>query len=67
MNSEVHSFFAQREEDPTRFVRRRPYKKNDNAHVEQKNFTHVRNLFGYERIADEYMVQLMNDIYTLHS
>jgi hypothetical protein len=31
------------------FTRSRAYKKNDNAHVEQKNFTHVRELFGYER------------------
>jgi len=63
MNSEVHGFLTKRDEDPISFVRRRPYKKNDNAHVEQKNFTHVRSLFGYERIADEYMIQLMNDIY----
>jgi hypothetical protein len=63
MNQEVYGFLAQRGEDPINFVRRRPYKKNDNAHVEQKNFTHVRNLFGYERLADEYLVSLMNDIY----
>jgi hypothetical protein len=63
MNEDVHGFLSSREEDPISFVRRRPYKKNDNAHVEQKNFTHVRNLFGYERLADEYMVILMNDIY----
>lgn len=63
MNEDVYSFLANRKDDPISFVRRRPYKKNDNAHVEQKNFTHVRNLFGYERLADEYMVNLMNDIY----
>lgn len=43
--------------------RGRPYKKNDNAHVEQKNFTHVRNLFGYERIEGKILIDLMNDIY----
>ncbi|MCY4523349.1 MAG: transposase family protein, partial [Halobacteriovoraceae bacterium] len=32
------------------FTRSRPYKKNDNCYVEQKNYTHVRQLFGYERI-----------------
>ncbi len=63
MNQEVYGFLAQRGEEPINYVRRRPYKKNDNAHVEQKNFTHVRNLFGYERLADEYLVSLMNDIY----
>jgi hypothetical protein len=63
LNQNVYEFLAIRDEDPISFVRRRPYKKNDNAHVEQKNFTHVRNLFGYERLADEYLVNLMNDIY----
>jgi hypothetical protein len=63
LNQNVYEFLALRDEDPISFVRRRPYKKNDNAHVEQKNFTHVRNLFGYERLADEYLVNLMNDIY----
>lgn len=31
------------------WTRSRPYKKNDQAHVEQKNFTHVHQLLGYER------------------
>ncbi|MEQ1666326.1 MAG: transposase family protein, partial [Bdellovibrionales bacterium] len=38
------------------FTRSRPYKKNDNCYVEQKNFTHVRELFGYERFEDEVLV-----------
>jgi len=46
------------------FTRSRPYKKNDQAYVEQKNFTHVRQLFGYERIETQELVLLMNDIYT---
>jgi hypothetical protein len=45
------------------FVRRRPYKKNDNAHVEQKNFTHVRELFGYGRFDTRDLHILMNEIY----
>lgn len=45
------------------FTRSRPYKKNDNCWVEQKNYTHVRELFGYERIEDEHLVRLMNEIY----
>lgn len=43
--------------------RSRAYKKNDQCHVEQKNFTHVRQLFGYERFEGKLMVQLMNGIY----
>jgi hypothetical protein len=63
MNENVYGFLKNRNEDPISFVRRRPYKKNDNAHVEQKNFTHVRSLFGYERIEEEHLTILMNDIY----
>ena len=47
--------------------RSRPYKKNDNCHVEQKNWSHVRSLFGYERLDGEKMVNLMNEIYCIHS
>jgi hypothetical protein len=45
------------------FTRSRPYKKNDNAYVEQKNYTHVRQLFGYYRLEDHSLVTLMNEIY----
>lgn len=45
------------------FTRSRPYQKNDNCYVEQKNYTHVRELFGYERIEDERLVAMMNEIY----
>ncbi len=48
---------------PVLMSRSRPYQKNDNAHVEQKNFTHVRECFGYERISDLDLVPLMNEIY----
>lgn len=34
---------------PIEFTRSRARKKNDNAHVEQKNSTHVRDQVGYER------------------
>lgn len=45
------------------FTRSRPYHSDDNAHVEQKNWTHVRQLFGYERFGKENLVTLMNDLY----
>jgi hypothetical protein len=41
--------FCQRPGQPIQFTRSRPYKKDDNAHIEQKNWTHVRNLVGWER------------------
>ena len=43
-------------------TRSRPYKKDDNAHVEQKNWTHVRQNFGYERYDNPEVVGLMNDM-----
>ena len=40
----------------------RPYRKNDQAHVEQKNWTHVRLLWGYMRVNYEPAVSLMNSV-----
>jgi transposase InsO family protein len=45
------------------FTRSRAYRKNDNAHVEQKNWTHVRQLFGHDRLEHPELVELINDIY----
>lgn len=55
--------YLQNRPAPVNMVRRRPYKKNDSAHVEQKNWTHVRQLFGYDRIEDPILIPLMNEIY----
>lgn len=62
MNQHLAKYFFDRSE-PVDFVRRRAYKKNDNAHVEQKNFTHVRELFGYERFDHFELTVLMDEIY----
>ena len=45
------------------FTRGRPYVKNDNAHIEQKNWTHVRKVFGYGRRETEAELEIMNDLY----
>ncbi len=45
------------------FTRGRPYKKDDNAHVEQKNWTHVRKLLGWDRYDSPQALQAMNDLY----
>lgn len=45
------------------FTRGRPYKKDDNAHIEQKNWTHVRKLMGYVRYDSEAAVTAMNAVY----
>jgi hypothetical protein len=44
-------------------TRGRPYKKDDNAHIEQKNWTHVRKLLGWERYDSPRAVEAMNDLY----
>lgn len=48
---------------PVYFTRSRAYKKNDNAHVEQKNWTHVRQFLGYERLDCPEVAPLLNDLY----
>ena len=45
------------------FTRGRPYKKDDNAHIEQKNWTHVRKIFGYLRFDSPAVLREMNDLY----
>jgi hypothetical protein len=53
-------------EDPKNYVTQthgRAYKKNDQARVEQKNWTQVRQSFGYERVEDQRVIDCMNDIY----
>ena len=45
------------------FTRGRPYKKDDNAHIEQKNWTHVRKLLGYVRYDSPAALAAINDLY----
>ena len=49
---------------PVQYTRSREYHKNDNAHIEGKNWTIVRQYLGYERFEDPRIVPLMNDLYT---
>jgi hypothetical protein len=52
--------WLQKRPQPVFMTRSRPYKKDDNAHVEQKNWTHVRQCFGYERHDNPELVEPMN-------
>lgn len=45
------------------FTRGRPYKKDDNAHIEQKNWTHVRKLVGYVRYDSPAALDALNTLY----
>jgi len=45
------------------FTRSRPYKKNDNAHIEQKNNSAIRKIVGYSRYDTKEQLTLMNKLY----
>jgi hypothetical protein len=45
------------------FTRGRPYKKDDNAHIEQKNYTHVRKILGYLRYDSQGAQKAINELY----
>jgi hypothetical protein len=45
------------------FTRSRPYRKNDQAHVEQKNWSVVRRLIGYDRLDTQAQFILLQSIY----
>lgn len=45
------------------FTRSRPYRKNDNCFVEQKNYSVVRRAVGYQRYDTEVQLQLLNELY----
>jgi hypothetical protein len=51
------------EQRDIQLTRGRPYKKDDNAHIEQKNWTHVRKLLGWERYDTHEAVEAINDLY----
>lgn len=51
------------EKEHLTFSRSRPYKKNDNCLVEQKNGTHVRKCVGYLRHDTEEEMSILNDLY----
>lgn len=63
LNHHLLRHFTERDK-PVQFTRSRPYHKDDNAHVEQKNWTHVRQWLGYHRLDKPVLVGLMNDLYT---
>ena len=47
------------------FTRSRSYKKNDSCHVEQKNWSVVRRLVGYDRYTSRAALEALNRVYNL--
>ena len=62
LNWHLLKHFSQRKE-PVQFTRSRPYHKDDNAHIEQKNWTQVRQWLGYSRFDNPDVVPLLNDLF----
>ncbi len=56
-------YYFQERTRPVGFTRSRPYHKDDNGHVEQKNWSHVRQLLGYERFEAPELVEKINRLY----
>jgi hypothetical protein len=65
LNHHLVRYFTERPQKPVAFTRSRPYHKNDNAHVEQKNWTTVRQFLGYDRFDRQELVPELNDLYRL--
>jgi len=63
LNWHLYRHFVDRKR-PVQFTRSRPYRKNDNAHIEEKNWTHIRQYLGYQRFDKQELVGLLNNLYT---
>lgn len=62
INHHLHRYYIDRPV-PVEMTRGRSGRKNDNPHVEQKNYTHVRLLLGYQRIEDQALIKDINVLY----
>lgn len=60
MNYHVYTWM---QEKGINYSRSRPYKKNDNCFIEQKNSTHVRQVVGYLRYDTEEELNIINDLF----
>jgi hypothetical protein len=58
-----HHLFAYCRREGINFTRSRSYKKNDSCHVEQKNWSMVRRLVGYDRYASRRALETLNRVY----
>lgn len=58
-----HHLYEYCQKEKITFTRSRPYKKNDQAHVEQKNWTPIRQTIGYARYESPKALALLQQIY----
>lgn len=68
LNKHIVSYFGQERiaqgRKPVQVTRSRAYKKNDNAHVEQRNDSIARRYLGYERLEYDQLLPLINFYYS---
>lgn len=62
INHELHRYC---QTNNIMFTRIRPYKKNDNCYVEQKNYTVLRRFLGYARYDTEEQLHIVKEILVL--
>jgi len=62
LNHHLWTYMRERKE-AVEFTRSRPYHSDDNAHVEQKNWTWARKLLGYGRLEDPGLVEPISALY----
>lgn len=62
LNHHLRSYLIERAQ-AVDFTRSRPYHSDDNAHVEQKNWTWARQLLGYQRLEDPLLVEPISALY----
>lgn len=63
LNYHLMSYFVERKH-PVQYTRSRSYKSNDNAHIEGKNWTHIRQYLGYKRFDKIEIVDVLNQMYS---
>lgn len=60
MNWELHGYCKREQID---FTRSRSYHKNDQAHIEGKNYQSIRKVIGYDRFSDPALIAMIDDMY----
>lgn len=63
LNNYLYSYLSKKK---IQFTRSREYQKNDNAHIEQKNWTNIRQYLGYHRFDNLEMLPLLNELFSNH-
>ena len=58
-----YALYVYAEKEGLKYSRSRPYHKNDNCFIEQKNSTHIRQVIGYLRYDTPEELDCLNDLY----